>query len=518
MKQVQNDNSSCGLPTRVAIIGAGPAGCICAKYLLEAGVDVTLFDKGKFLRTILPTGGGRCNLAHAEYDFRELAKNFPRGEKFLYSVFSRFSTADTLEFFDSIGIKTYTQDDNRIFPTSDSAAEVREKLLKSLSKCKFIEEKVLNIIPPLPAALPPKMGQISHLTAYARNLRKDMTPQENKLWLRIKKQQLGVKFRRQHTIHDKYIADFACVDKKIIVEIDGSQHIDSDKDKTRTNYLQNIGFRVIRFYNNEIDNNIEGCLEHLQNIINTPIAPFQGEMPQAKGVKFKIITENKSYTFDNVVIAIGGHSNFTMLKNIGLNIIPPTQALVGLVTKEDFSDIAGVSIKDILFTHKGVSGPYVYKISSINARKEMPYNLSFELAELQDFQKELNANPHKEIKNLLGQFIPKALAVWILNSLNINTETPCHKIDGRTRDKIINKVEKFEVTVTGKVRDGEVVTCGGVDLREIDQKTMECKKLTGLYFCGEVLDIDGFCGGFNLQNCWSTGFIAAESIINNFML
>ena len=75
----------------VAIIGAGPAGCICAYYLQDK-FDVTLFDKGKFLRTILPTGGGRCNLAHAEYDFRELAANYPRGEKFLYSIFSKFGT------------------------------------------------------------------------------------------------------------------------------------------------------------------------------------------------------------------------------------------------------------------------------------------------------------------------------------------------------------------------------------------------------------------------------------------
>lgn len=94
---------------RIAIIGGGPAGCICA-YYLQNNFDVTLFDKGKFLRTILPTGGGRCNLAHAEYNFRELAKNYPRGEKFLYSVFSRFGTQDTIDFFKNIGVKTYTQE------------------------------------------------------------------------------------------------------------------------------------------------------------------------------------------------------------------------------------------------------------------------------------------------------------------------------------------------------------------------------------------------------------------------
>ena len=76
----------------IAIIGAGASGCICAKKKKKEGFDVTLFDKGMPLRTLLPTGGGRCNLAHAEYDFKDLAKNYPRGEKFLYSVFSKLST------------------------------------------------------------------------------------------------------------------------------------------------------------------------------------------------------------------------------------------------------------------------------------------------------------------------------------------------------------------------------------------------------------------------------------------
>ena len=85
-----------GLKSKVVIVGGGPAGCICA-YFLQNDFDVTVIDFSSPLRTLLPTGGGRCNLAHAEYDFKELAKNYPRGEKFLYSVFSKFSTADTVD-------------------------------------------------------------------------------------------------------------------------------------------------------------------------------------------------------------------------------------------------------------------------------------------------------------------------------------------------------------------------------------------------------------------------------------
>lgn len=132
---------------KIGITGAGASGCICAYWLLKAGLEVTLFDKNLPLRTLLPTGGGRCNLAHAEYDFRELAKNYPRGEKFLYSVFSRFSTAETLEMFEKMGIKTYTQDDGRIFPESNSSKDVQEKILREIrnSGVKFIQKEIKSV-------------------------------------------------------------------------------------------------------------------------------------------------------------------------------------------------------------------------------------------------------------------------------------------------------------------------------------------------------------------------------------
>lgn len=377
----------------IAIVGAGPAGCFCAKLLLDYGCEVTLFDKWSPLRTILPTGGGRCNLAHSEFDFKELAKNYPRGEKFLYSVFSKFSTENTLNFFDSIGVKTYTQDDNRIFPTSNSSKEVQEKILSSIKDANIIKEDVQQI--------------------------------------------------------------------------------------------------------SKLDN----C--------------------------YKIKTNKSSYAFDIVVVSIGGHSKLDILSPLDLRIEPQTQALVALKTQENFADISGVSIKnvkvlgkdfkqlkkdDIIFTHKGISGPLIYKISSIYARKEMPYKLTLQLIEPFNLQEELDKNPHKEIKNLVGNFVPKSFANCVLKSLEIPLETSCCKINGKIRDKILNKLTNFEINIVGKVPDSEVVTCGGISLKEIDSKTMEAKRYPNLYFCGEVLDVDGFCGGFNLQNCWSTAYIAAQGV------
>ena len=196
---------------KVAVVGGGPAGCTCA-YFLNHDFEITVFDENP-MKTILPTGGGRCNLAYAEYDFKDLAKNYPRGEKFLYSVFSEFSTSNTLNFFEEIGIKTYTQEDNRIFPVSDSAKEVRTKLLAQLNHCQFIKEKV------------------------------------------------------------------------------------------------------------------------------SEIKPFE--------YSIEIKTANITRNFDYVIIAIGGHGNYDLIKNLKHKIIPPQKALIGLKTKENFNPLQGVSLSDI---------------------------------------------------------------------------------------------------------------------------------------------------------------------------
>ena len=386
--------------SKVAIIGGGPAGCICA-YFLQNDFDVTVFDKKSPLSTLLPTGGGRCNLAHAEFDFKELAKNYPRGEKFLYSIFSRFTTADTLDFFKKIGVDTYTQENGRIFPVSNSSKDVRERFLKALDKVKFVKEEVLRI--------------------------------DN-----------------------------------------------SGKLKMESGKLLNFQLSTFNF-------------QHLH----------------------KITTTMASYNSDYVVIATGGHASFELIRLLGHNIIPPKPSLTGLKTKEDFSSIAGVAINDVLFTHKGVSGPKIYEISSINARKDFPYKLSFDFVGEIDLQTALNSNPHKSIKNLLSEYVVKSFAEYILKDLEIFPDIKCHKIDGKMRDKILDKLQNFEITVVGTVPDGEVVMAGGVDLKEVNPKTLESKLHKNIYFCGEVLDIDGFCGGFNLQNCWSTGYVVAKSVSNN---
>ena len=229
--------------------------------------------------------------------------------------------------------------------------------------------------------------------------------------------------------------------------------------------------------------------------------------------KFLVQTSNFTETFDKVIIATGGHASYDIAKSFGHTVIEPKKSLVGLITEAYVSELAGVSLQcggeNVLFTHKGVSGPYIYRISSLKARDKFPYKLSFDFVGKIDFQNMLNLNPHKSVKNLVSELVPKSFAEFILKKADVSLDEKCHKIDGKTRDKILEELQNFTVTITGTDNTGEVVTCGGVALDGVNSKTMESKLINGLYFIGEVLDIDGFCGGFNLQNCWSTAFVAA---------
>ena len=369
----------------VGIIGAGASGCICAYFLLKSGMkDITLFDFSSPLRTLLPTGGGRCNFAHAEFDYKELASNYPRGEKFLYSVFSKFSTTDTLALFEELGIESYTQEDGRIFPVSNDSKEVRAKILDKLKGVNFIREKVLYIKP-------------------------------------------------------------------------------------------------------------------LEN-------------------GFVLKTDKAEYFFTDVVISSGGGSVIEGTKHM---LVPFKPSLVGLNT--NITNLSGIVLKnvysedigeagDILFTHFGISGPLTFKISSVKAREKFPYELKFNLFYADfDFQALLNKNPHKCVKNILSDIFPQRFAEWIAAD---TAEVQGCKIDGKTRDRILDRINNFTLTVTGTNKGEETVTSGGYDLNEINSKTMESKLHPRLFFTGETIDIDGFCGGFNLQNAWSTAYIAAQGIIS----
>ena len=261
-------------PVNIAIVGAGPSGVYCALNILQMFKQInfdnyllTIFEKGKILHTLLPTGGTRCNITNSKEDIKEFCSNYPRGEKFLYSLFSRYSNFETIEFFNSIGVETYVESDGRVFPKSNSSKDVREKMLNKLFSYKNV--KIIK-------------KQINH-----------------------------------------------------------KQELDS---------------------------------------------------------------------YDKIVISIGSRSGYNLITEFNHTYIPFKKALCALVV-DDFKYPKGVSVKaldgDFLFTNNGISGPLAYKISSINAYKDFPYEIKIKLFCEDYLIEETKKFPKKSIINVLSKFIPK---------------------------------------------------------------------------------------------------------------
>lgn len=270
-----------------------------------------------------------------------------------------------------------------------------------------------------------------------------------------------------------------------------------------------------------------------------------------KNKSWKIMTDDsKEYISKNVVIASGGLSypalgttgdGYKFGKKLGHEIVSPIPALVPLLTKETWvKNLQGVSLKgievrvvhnnkclsknigDLLFTHFGVSGPVVLNISKeINeALQDGEVNLVLNLFPTLDEKKldnllveRLTKSGKKSVKNVLNSVLPEKLVLVILELAEIKADKLVGDIRKEDRTKLRNILQNLELTITGNLGfDLAMVTSGGINLKEIDPKTMASKIHNNLYFIGEVLDIDGPTGGYNLTMSWSTGHLAGESV------
>ena len=177
---------------------------------------------------------------------------------------------------------------------------------------------------------------------------------------------------------------------------------------------------------------------------------------------------------------------------------------------------------EMLFTHFGVSGPAVLSASSIVGKKleKQPLTMQIDLKPaLSEEQldarilRDFNAAKNKQFKNALGGLYPAKLIPVIIRLTEISPDKPVNEILRPERQKIISITKKLSLTLTG-VRDYNeaIITQGGINIKEINPTTMESKLVSGLYFVGEVLDLDALTGGYNLQIAWSTGYAAGNSI------
>ena len=251
---------------------------------------------------------------------------------------------------------------------------------------------------------------------------------------------------------------------------------------------------------------------------------------------------NETAQFNSVIVATGGNpslNSYQWLQQLGHTIIPPVPSLFTFnIPDSPFKEIMGVSVQEVLvkiqgtkfeqegpllFTHWGLSGPAVLKLSAWGARwlneRKYDFNVSVNFipslseAEVQNILSDISrAHPSKKIHNTPGFNLPSRLWLILCSNSEIDDERKWSEIGKAKFQKLIHSLMQFNVHVKGKTTfKEEFVTCGGVALNEVNMQTMESKIVKGLYFAGEILDIDGITGGFNFQAAWTTGFIAGNS-------
>lgn len=255
---------------------------------------------------------------------------------------------------------------------------------------------------------------------------------------------------------------------------------------------------------------------------------------------------------DAVIIATGGLSypgtgstgdGYRLAQECGHTLVEPRPGLVPLVTEESWvKDLQGLSLKNVaataftaagkkinqdfgelLFTHFGVSGPIILSMSrDIGVyiyRQGQKVILKIDLKPALNEEKlderllrDLDKYSRKQFKNSMHDLLPQKMIPVFIALSGIDPDKPCHQISRGERHELIKLFKNFTLTVTGTRPIAEaIVTAGGINVKEVDPRTMESKRVKGLYFAGEVLDVDGYTGGYNLQAAFSTGYAAGQN-------
>ena len=286
------------------------------------------------------------------------------------------------------------------------------------------------------------------------------------------------------------------------------------------------GMQGVRIYTNQRVREISPCNDH----------------------SYRISTDNRSEVYDNVLVTTGGSpkaSGLDFLSELALEMVPPVPslftfnigeegdkdpitALMGVVVKQAEVRLPGTNYKadgPLLITHWGMSGPAILRLSSYAARwlADKGYQATLSVNWMGNMNEEevrtllqqrMNEQPKKQIGTV--HLLTQRLWNHLLNKIELSPERRCAEVGSKQLNKLVATLCNDTYRITGQSRyKEEFVTCGGVSLTNIDPNTLECKQHRGVYFAGEVLDVDAVTGGFNLQAAWTMGYIAAQSILRD---
>ncbi len=416
---------------KVAVVGAGAAGCFCAIELKRRmpSASVELFEAGpKALAKVAVTGGGRCNLTNSFEGISSLAAAYPRGDRLMKRLFRIFDHRSTWQWFENEGVKLVLQEDGCVFPASQDAMEVVNTLLSRM-------------------------------------------------------RQTGAVLHTRH----KVMSIFPCLEG---------------------GYTLTVAESVVRHRSPTIE-----------------------------------ATKRLEFSADIVVVTTGGSpklSGLGMLHGLDLEIVSPVpslftfnlpdspvRGLMGTVVENAAASLSGTKFKAVgplLVTHWGMSGPAILKLSSYAARHLAGNEYSATLSVNwfgdtceQDVRGRISLlskdNHQKLILNTHPSELPSRLWAYIISKCGIREDSRWAEIGSKGLNRLVNTLVNDQYQIRGKSRfKEEFVTCGGVSLSNIDSLTLECKSCPGLYFAGEVLDVDAITGGFNLQAAWTMGYTVARAV------
>lgn len=282
-------------------------------------------------------------------------------------------------------------------------------------------------------------------------------------------------------------------------------------------------------------------------LINTEVQKLLIDGGKLRGVCDK---SGREYLGDSVIVACGGVSypltgstgdGYTLAKQAGHTIVNPHASLVPLESDDEFcSELSGLSLRNVeikvidteknktvytdfgemLFTHFGVSGPIILSASaSVRDIGDKKYTLLIDLkpaltAEQLDLriQRDFKDNINKSVQNSFNKLLPKSIIPVVIKRWGVSPDKKCNAVTKKERGELVRLLKEFSVNITStRPVEEAIITSGGVSVKQINPKTMESKLLSGLYFAGEVIDVDAFTGGFNLQIAFSTGRLSAEN-------
>lgn len=442
---------------KVAIVGAGAAGCFCAIELKRRmpSASVEVFEAGaKALAKVAITGGGRCNLTNSFEGISSLSIAYPRGDKLMKRLFRSFDQRSTWQWFENEGVKLVLQEDHCVFPASQDAMEIVNTLqarMRQAGVTLHTKRKVTGIFPRPEGGYTISVAELSKVQSLRQAQRPDSLAPES--------------------------------------------------------------------------------------IISVP-EPVEGPILQ----KSQRLDKHNCLA-DIVVVTTGGSpklSGLGMLDGLDLEIVPPVPSLftfnlpgspvrelMGTVVENASASLVGTKFKasgPLLITHWGMSGPAILKLSSYAARylAENEYSATLSVnwfgdAGEQDVRDRITAlskdSPQKQILNTHPSELPSRLWNYLISKCGIREDARWAELGSKGMNRLVNTLINDEYQIRGKSRfKEEFVTCGGVALSNINLNTLESKTHPGLYFAGEVLDVDAITGGFNLQAAWSMGYTVARSI------